>query len=154
MPQLKIMGTGSFPWWKSGRERAGSTPSCHGTSAQKWPNLICTAYSVYFWSESGSSVIIVNFSTDRMSDENSIPGCKTFLCFQALQTSCEAHLKTPIQWVPTALTPAVKWPGRETDHPPPSSAETKNGWSCTSSPCGFVKYMWSGFNSSLIRMRP
>jgi hypothetical protein len=31
----------------------------------------------------------------------------------------------PIQWVPVALSPAVKRPGREADHSPPSSAEVK-----------------------------
>jgi hypothetical protein len=28
----------------------------------------------------------------------------------------------------------VKWPGREADHSPPSSAEVKNAWSYTSTP--------------------
>jgi hypothetical protein len=32
-----------------------------------------------------------------------------------------------IQWVLTALFPAVKRPGREADQLPPSSAEVKNG---------------------------
>jgi hypothetical protein len=31
----------------------------------------------------------------------------------------------PIQWVPGALCLGVKWPGREADHSPPSSAEIK-----------------------------
>jgi hypothetical protein len=31
----------------------------------------------------------------------------------------------PIQWVPEALALGVKWPGREADHSPPSSAEVK-----------------------------
>jgi hypothetical protein len=31
----------------------------------------------------------------------------------------------PIQWVPGALTLDVKWPGRESDHSPPSSAEVE-----------------------------
>jgi hypothetical protein len=31
----------------------------------------------------------------------------------------------PIQWTPGALSPGVKLPGRETDHPPPTSAEVK-----------------------------
>jgi hypothetical protein len=39
----------------------------------------------------------------------------------------------PIQWVPGALSPGVKWPGREADRSPPSSAEVKNAWSYTSS---------------------
>jgi hypothetical protein len=32
----------------------------------------------------------------------------------------------PIQWVPWAISPGVKRPGREADHSPPSSAEVKN----------------------------
>jgi hypothetical protein len=39
-----------------------------------------------------------------------------------------------IKWVPRALTLGVKWPGREADHSPPSSAEVKNAWSYTSTP--------------------
>jgi hypothetical protein len=31
----------------------------------------------------------------------------------------------PIQWVPGALFPEVKRPGREADHSPPSGAEVK-----------------------------
>jgi hypothetical protein len=31
----------------------------------------------------------------------------------------------PIQWAPGALSLGVKWPGREADHSPPSSAEVK-----------------------------
>jgi hypothetical protein len=30
--------------------------------------------------------------------------------------------------------PGVKWPGREADHSPPSSAKVKNAWSYTSTP--------------------
>jgi hypothetical protein len=33
----------------------------------------------------------------------------------------------PIQWVPGALSPRVKWQGHEADHSPPSSAKDKNG---------------------------
>jgi hypothetical protein len=31
----------------------------------------------------------------------------------------------PIQWVRGALSPGVKWPGRKSDHSPPTSAEVK-----------------------------
>jgi hypothetical protein len=31
----------------------------------------------------------------------------------------------PVQWVPEDLSPWVKWPGREADHSPPSTAEVK-----------------------------
>jgi hypothetical protein len=40
----------------------------------------------------------------------------------------------PIEWVPGALSLRVKWPGRETDHSRPSSAEVKNAWSYTPLP--------------------
>jgi hypothetical protein len=33
----------------------------------------------------------------------------------------------PTQWVLGVSSPAVKRPGREADHPPPSSAEVNNG---------------------------
>jgi hypothetical protein len=35
----------------------------------------------------------------------------------------------PVQWIPGAISPVVKLPGREADHSPPSSAEVKNAWS-------------------------
>jgi hypothetical protein len=44
----------------------------------------------------------------------------------------------PIQWVPGAISPAEKQPGREADHSPPSSAEDKNTWSYTSPPIIFL----------------
>jgi hypothetical protein len=39
-----------------------------------------------------------------------------------------------IQWVPEALSPEVKRPGREADHSPPTSAKVKKMWIYTSSP--------------------
>jgi len=43
-------------------------------------------------------------------------------------------IQPPIQWVPGALTPGVKWTGLEADHSPPPSAEVKNTWSYISTP--------------------
>jgi hypothetical protein len=60
-------------------------------------------------------------------------GGKIFL----LSTSSRPVLEPtqlPIQGVPGALSPAVKRPGREADHSPPSSAEVKNAWMYTSIP--------------------
>jgi hypothetical protein len=37
-----------------------------------------------------------------------------------------------VQWIPGTPSPRVKRPGREADHSPPSDAEVKNTWSCTS----------------------
>jgi hypothetical protein len=33
----------------------------------------------------------------------------------------------PIQWGPGCPSPGVEWPGRESDHSPPPSANVKNG---------------------------
>jgi hypothetical protein len=45
----------------------------------------------------------------------------------------------PIQWVSGALSLGVKRPGREPDHPPPTSAEVKKTWVYTSiPPCAFM----------------
>jgi hypothetical protein len=35
--------------------------------------------------------------------------------------------QSPIQWVQGSFYSGVKRPGREADHPPPASAEVKNG---------------------------
>jgi hypothetical protein len=40
----------------------------------------------------------------------------------------------PIQWVPGALSPGTKRPGREADHSSPASAEVKKMWIYTSTP--------------------
>jgi hypothetical protein len=40
----------------------------------------------------------------------------------------------PIQWVPGALSPGIKRPGREADHSPPDSTEVKKMWIYTSIP--------------------
>jgi hypothetical protein len=40
----------------------------------------------------------------------------------------------PNQWVPDALSPRVKQPGREADHSPPTRAEVKYMWIYTCTP--------------------
>jgi len=39
---------------------------------------------------------------------------------------------TDRQRVPGTLTPGIERPGCEPDHSPPSNAEVKNAWRCTS----------------------
>jgi hypothetical protein len=47
----------------------------------------------------------------------------------------------PVQWVPGALSPGVKRPGREANQSPPSSVEVKNAWRYTSTPqYGFMTW--------------
>jgi hypothetical protein len=54
--------------------------------------------------------------------------------FTAASITALGPTQPPVQWVPGVLSSAVKQPGREADSSPPSSAESKNEWSYTSSP--------------------
>jgi hypothetical protein len=56
-------------------------------------------------------------------------GAGNFFLHHRVQNGSGAHLAPyPIG----VLSLGVKWPGREVDHSPPSSAEVKNAWSYTS----------------------
>jgi hypothetical protein len=69
----------------------------------------------------------------------------TFLWFGTyLSTGTTVPYPTPIQWVPGALYPRVKWPWREADNSPPSSAKVKNAWICISTP-PYVFMAWCIF---------
>jgi hypothetical protein len=43
--------------------------------------------------------------------------------FTAASRTALGSTQPPIQWVPGALSLELKWPGREADHSPPSSAD-------------------------------
>jgi hypothetical protein len=43
-------------------------------------------------------------------------------------------MQPPIHWVTGELSTGIKRPGREADHSPPTSADVKNTWICTSTP--------------------
>jgi hypothetical protein len=60
-----------------------------------------------------------------------LSGLGIFLFTTASRTAL-GPTQPPIQWVPGALSLGVKRPGHEADHSPPSSAEVKDEWSCTS----------------------
>jgi len=51
-------------------------------------------------------------------------GLGIFLFTTAPRTA-RGPTQSPIQWVTGVLSLEVKWPGREADHSPPSSAEVK-----------------------------
>ena len=56
-------------------------------------------------------------------------------------TAMYVNCQPPLQWVTGHLYPKVKRPEREADHLPPSDADVKNAWSCTSTPrCDFVAW--------------
>jgi hypothetical protein len=45
--------------------------------------------------------------------------------FDTVSRPALGTIQPPIQWVPGALPLEVKWPGREADQSPPSSAEVR-----------------------------
>jgi hypothetical protein len=63
------------------------------------------------------------------------------LHFQQGQGSFFSSPSRPIQWLPGALSPEVKGPGREADNLSPSNAEVKNTWSCAFTP-SYVFMAW------------
>jgi hypothetical protein len=70
----------------------------------------------------------------RLTTEGSgsSPGrVKNFL-FATSSVPAVGLTKLPIQWVPGALSPELKRPGREANYSPPTSAEVKNVWIYTS----------------------
>jgi hypothetical protein len=60
-------------------------------------------------------------------------GVKNFL-FSMLSKVALGITQPPTQWVPEALSPGVKRPGREADHSPATSVEVKKTWAYTSTP--------------------
>jgi hypothetical protein len=65
---------------------------------------------------------------------SSSPGkVKNFL-FSTSSRTALGLTQPPIQWVPGALSPAVKRLEREADHSPPTSAEATQMWIYTSTP--------------------
>jgi hypothetical protein len=58
---------------------------------------------------------------------------RTFSLLHRVHTGSGAHL-TSVKWVPGAIIPEVKRPGRETDNSLPPSAEVKNTRGFASTP--------------------
>jgi hypothetical protein len=81
----------------------------------------------------GSSVSIVTRLRNGRPAFDSRQG-QGFSFFATASRPALGPTQTLIQWVPRAISPGVKRPGREGDHSFPSSAEVKNAWSYTSIP--------------------
>jgi hypothetical protein len=78
--------------------------------------------------------------TFRVLGFNSQQGLGIFL-FITVSIMALGPTQFPFQWVTGTLSLGVKWLGREADYSPPSSAEVKNAWSCTSTP-QYVFMVW------------
>jgi hypothetical protein len=83
--------------------------------------------------------LFINFSKNylragRPRGRSSSPSrVKNFL-FSKSSRSALRTTHPPILWVPGALSPRVKRPGREVDHSPPTSAEVMKMWIYTATP--------------------
>jgi hypothetical protein len=55
-----------------------------------------------------------------------------FFLFATASRPALGPADSPVQWVPGLFSPGVRRPEREADHSPPSSAEVRNAWRCTS----------------------
>jgi hypothetical protein len=72
--------------------------------------------------------------TGRPRSQSLSPGGVKNSIFSTLSRPALRPTQPPIQWVPGALSPGVKQPGREADHSPPTGAEVKKMWIYTSTP--------------------
>jgi hypothetical protein len=77
--------------------------------------------------------ILIEFFVFMISNIWEMYMVKNFL-FSTSSRPVLGPTQPPIQWVPWAISPGVKRPGREADHSPPTGAEVKNTWIYTSTP--------------------
>jgi hypothetical protein len=61
----------------------------------------------------------------RLKGQSSSPGRVNNFLFSKSSRPALGSTQPPAQWVPGALSPGVKLPGRGDDHSPPASAEVK-----------------------------
>jgi hypothetical protein len=86
----------------------------------------------------GSQDTVVGIGTGYGLDDRGVGvrvpvGVKNFLFFTSSRPAL-GSTQSRIQWVPGVLYPGIKRTGREADHSPPTSAETKKMWIYTSNP--------------------
>jgi hypothetical protein len=78
--------------------------------------------------------IATGYGLDDRGVGSSNPGRVKNFVFSTSSRPALGPTQSPIQWVPGALSPGVKRPGREADHSPATSAVVKKMWIYTSAP--------------------
>jgi hypothetical protein len=63
----------------------------------------------------------------RLDNQCLIPDGQEMFLFYIILVPALGLTQPPVEWVPEDIFLAVKQPGCEVDHSPPSSAEVKNG---------------------------
>jgi hypothetical protein len=100
--------------------------------------VIVTVVPHYFNFATFSIYLLVGIATGYGLDDRGVRvrdpvGSRIFLFFTSSRPAL-GSTQPPIQWVPGALFPGIKWPGRESNRSPSASAEVKKMWIYTSSP--------------------
>jgi hypothetical protein len=70
----------------------------------------------------------------RLDGPGLIPGKGKIFLYSTASRSALGLTHPPIQWVPGALSPGVMRQGCKADYSPPTSANVRVRWSCTSTP--------------------
>jgi hypothetical protein len=81
--------------------------------------------------DSSVGIVLGYGLNDRGSRVQFPTGAGNSSLYHRIQNGSGAH-PASYTMVTGVLSPGVKWPWREADHSPPSSAEVKNAWSYTS----------------------
>jgi hypothetical protein len=93
-----------------------------------------TTLSRGIWCWDSAVGIATGYGMNDRWGRSSSPGrVKNFL-FSTSSRPALGSTQPPVQWVPEALSSAVKRPGREADHSPPASSEVKKIWIYISTP--------------------
>jgi hypothetical protein len=92
---------------------------------------------------------ITYIKTDKLSERSCavrFPGKGKDYMFSTASAPALGSTESPIQWIPGALSPRVKRPGREADHSPPSRAACR--CNCTP-PYGIMAWCRLGIGTAL-----
>jgi hypothetical protein len=73
--------------------------------------------------------IVTGYGLDDQGVGVRVPVESSIFCSPRRPEPVLGPTQPPIQWIPGVLSPGVKWPGREADHSPPTSAEVKKTYS-------------------------